>query len=134
MEMNVHSLGNDFADGHAGVQGSVWILEDDLDILAELQQILALEGGDVLAVEYDLAGGWLIQLHHGSAAGGLAAAGLAYQAQGLAAFDRYSDVIDRFEHLLFACLKEFAQVGDLHDGVSVLQFFNYLIHYFASLS
>lgn len=42
MEMNVHSLGNDFADGHAGVQGSVWVLEDDLDVLAELQQILPL--------------------------------------------------------------------------------------------
>ena len=39
-----------------------------------------------------------------------------------------------FITLFTTCFNEFAQVGDLHDGVGILQFFDYLVHYFASLS
>ena len=134
LEVDVHALRDNLSDGHTRVQRSIWVLEDNLDVLAELQQVFSLQGGDVLAVKDNLAGGRFIQLHHSSAAGGFSAAGLAYQTQCFAAFDGHADVVHRFQSLFATCFKEFAQVCDLHDGVGILQFFDYLVHYFASLS
>ena len=129
MKVNIHSLRDDFSDGHTRVQRSVWVLEDDLNILFKFQQVLALEGGNILAVKNHLAGGRLIELDHGASAGGLAAAGLANQTQRLAAADADRDVVHSLERLLASCFKELAQVGDLQNIVCVLQCFNYLIHY-----
>ena len=72
--MDVHSLGNNFTDCHTRVQRCIWVLENDLNILFELQKIFAFEGGNILAVKNNFTGCWLVELDHGTAAGGFAAA------------------------------------------------------------
>ena len=134
MEMNVHSLGNNFTDCHTRVQRCIWVLENDLNILFELQKVLAFEGGDILTVKNNFTGCWLVELDHGTAAGGFSAAGLAYQTQCFSSFNADCYMVYRFQCLFASCFKELAQVGNFQDVVGVLQFFNYLIHYFASLS
>ena len=133
LKVDIHALGDDLADGHTGVQGSVGVLEDDLRVLFELQQFFAVQVGDILPVELDGTGGGVVELDEGTAAGGFTAAGLAHQAQGLAAADGQVDVIHGFQGLFGASLKVFAQVGGFDDIFREGCFF--VCHsYFASLS
>ncbi len=53
-----------------------------------LRELLGRNGADVLAVEHDAAAGRVDQAHHHGRGGGLAAAGLADQADALAAMRR----------------------------------------------
>ena len=103
--------------GHAGVEGGVGVLEDDLHLLAQLTQLFLVDVGDVLAVEEDLAFGALQQVDHGTAQGGLAAAGLADDAHGGALGNGESHIVHRVE-LAVGGIKIFLEVSCLdHRGI-----------------
>ena len=88
---------DDRADPAARVQRTVRVLEDHLHVPAERAHPSTGQPADVLAVEGDRAGGDVVQPHDAAGQGGLAAAGLADQAQGLAAADLQADVLDRVD-------------------------------------
>ena len=92
---NVDGLGNDVGHSHARVEGAVRVLEDELHLLAGAREVLALELGEVFAVEDDLAGGGLGQAQDALAGGGLSAAGLAHDGEGLSAVDLKGGVLQR---------------------------------------
>ena len=108
-----HGLGDDVAGGHARVERRVGILEDHLHVLAGGDQVLGLELGEVLALEDDLAGGGPVELGDGAGGRGLAAAGLADEAEGLALLDLEVDAVDRVDVALLAA-QEAAPEGEVH--------------------
>ena len=94
--MDVDALTHDVADGHTGIQAGVRILEHDLHPAAVGQHVhrdLVVLIKQQVAVVIDLTAGRLVQAQQGAAGGGLATAGLAYQAQGLALADGKADII-----------------------------------------
>ena len=95
--VNLQRLFDRLADGLARVQGREGILEDDLDILAQLAQLFLVQRGDVLAFEVYAAGSGLNQAENGASGGGLAAAGLTDDAQRLASFQSKGDVVNRMQ-------------------------------------
>ena len=92
--VGLHALEQQRLDRLARVQAAHRVLEDHLDVLALVAQGLALERGDVLAVEHHRALGRRLQVEDGPAQRGLAAPGLADQAVGLAAADLQVDAVD----------------------------------------
>ena len=86
-EVHLEGLGEGGADRHARVEGGVRVLEHDLEALPHLGQRLALRAGEGLPVEEDLAGRRRDQVEQHPPGGGLAAARLADQAEGLAPLD-----------------------------------------------
>src|SRR5205807_2043413 len=97
--MDDQRFADDRADGHARVERSVGILEDDLHVAAQRAQRAAGQGGDVLAVEPDLAGGRLDQPQDAAPGGRFAATRFADEAQGLAGIDLEARPIDRMHPL-----------------------------------
>lgn len=87
LPVDLERLGDDVAGASAGVQGGVGILEDQLEPGAYGAQPPGAEGGDVLAVELDAAAGDVGEPDEAAAEGGLAAAGLADDAEGLPGAD-----------------------------------------------
>ena len=87
-------LGEDLADGHAGVEGGVGILEDDLHAAAEEAHLRGFGGGERLAGEEDFARGGLDEVEEHAGYGAFAGAGFAYQAEGFAGVDGEADVVD----------------------------------------
>jgi hypothetical protein len=87
-------LADDRADRLARVQRRVRVLEDHLRVAAELDQLLRLDVGDLLALELDRAAGRIEQAQQQAAGGRLAAARLAHQAERLAALDVEGDAVD----------------------------------------
>ena len=115
--VHVQRLTDDVGDRHAGIQRGVGILKDHGGLLAELLDVLlALDG---LAVEDHLSGGGLVQVQNRAAHGGLAAAGLAHQAQRLALVDGEGDVIHGLEGLgaeeAHVDIEVFLEVLDLNE-------------------
>jgi len=109
----------------AGVEGAVGVLEDHLHLTAQAPQVRALGAGDVLAVELDAAAGRLEELEHRAAGGGLAAAGLPHQAEGLALAQLQGDAVDGLDGGVgpldqgLAELREvLLQVGDPQQGLA----------------
>ena len=92
--MDLERLADDVADRHAGVERGVRVLEDDLDVAAQLAHRAALLGVDVDPVEGQLAGGRLLQPHQHPAQSRLAAAGLADDAERLALVELEGDAVD----------------------------------------
>ena len=86
-------LQQDVEDPAAGIQTGRGVLEDHLRLAAEAPQRIAPELRDVGPVEDDPALGEGPQPQEGLAQGGLAAAGLAHQAEGLAPADRQVDPV-----------------------------------------
>ena len=82
--VNDHRLGDDLGHVHARVQRRVRVLEDHLHAPAEAAEILAVELGELLAIEHDAASGRSVELEHGTAGGGLPTTGLAHEAERLA--------------------------------------------------
>ena len=85
--MDVDALAHNITDGHTGVQAGIRILKDDLHAAAVGQHVhrdLLFFIKQHLAIVDDGAVGGLVQAQQGTAGGGLTAAGLADQAQGLA--------------------------------------------------
>ncbi len=92
-------LGDDIADPPPWVQGGNRILKDQLHAPAHPPQGIALHRREVLAVEHDSPRDGPAQLKHRAAQRGLAAAGLADQAERLAARDLQADVGHRMDRL-----------------------------------
>ena len=96
--MDVQGLAHDLAHRHAGVEGGAGVLEDDLHLAPVGQHV---HGDPVLAVVDgravvdDPARCGVIQPDDGAPQRGLAAAGLADEAQGLAPVDGEGDGLDR---------------------------------------
>ena len=134
-------LDQDVVDRHARIERAERVLEDELQLLAEARELLALDGHDVdLAapvVEHHAAGALvgigLDAAHQHLAERGLAAAGFAHEAQAFAAHDVEADVVDgadgagraaaqhRFEEGVgLADLEGLAEVADLeHRRVGI---------------
>ena len=111
-----HELGDDLQHGLAGVEAGVGILEDDLEILAQLPHLPAAHLHDVPAVVEDLAGGGLDEPDDGTAQGGLAAAGLAHHAHRLLGVDLEVDAVHGVQLGAAVELEELAQVAELDEG------------------
>ena len=88
-------LGDDRADAEARVERGVRVLEDDLHLAAHRLQLGALRVGDLLAVELDRARGRVEEPDHEAGDRALPAAGLADEAEGLAAAELERDAVDR---------------------------------------
>src|SRR5260370_2274707 len=80
-------LGQDIAHPHAGIETGERILEHHLHAAAHAAQTFGRKIVDPLAIQYHLAGGDVEQSQDGAADRRLAATGLAYQRQRLAARD-----------------------------------------------
>ena len=93
--MDLERLADDVADGHARVQRRVRVLEDHLHPAAHLAHLLAAELRELDAVELHLTGRRLVELEDGASGRGLAAAGLADEAERLALLDEEVDAVDR---------------------------------------
>ena len=111
--MGAQRFGDDVLHGHAGIQGSVRVLENHLHLAAVGQQLLLGKSGDVLAVQDDGAGSRVINADHRAGAAALAAAALADQSEGLPLSDRKADVIHRMHDLPAGHGEMFCQVPDL---------------------
>ncbi len=119
--VDLQRLGDDVADRHARVQRRVGVLEDHLHLAAHLAHLAAVQLGQVLAVEDDLAAGRLVELQDGAAGGGLAAAGLADQAEGLALLDVERDAVDGLDRADLALEDDALGQREVHDQVVDLQ-------------
>ena len=134
--MHDEGLGDEVAAGQTGVQRREGVLEDHLDVLAQLRELLALEVKDVLALKLDGARSCLVEHGHSTAQGGLAAARLADDAERLALVQVEVDVghgvQDGTLHKGQAALKLelLGQVANLENGLAGALFG---CHYSASL-
>ena len=95
--------------GHAGVQGTVGVLKHDLHILAHGPQLPLVLGHQIHAVELDIAPGGLQKPEDRAGQGGLAAAGLPHQAQGL-------PLVDMEAHVIHCLDIPFGREGPALDG------------------
>jgi hypothetical protein len=90
-----HRLAQDRFDAHARIERAIGTLRDELDLRPQRPQRALGEGGEIGAVEQDAPGGRVYQPQQQLAGGGLAAATLADQAEGLAGGDGEADTIHR---------------------------------------
>ena len=108
--MDIHAFPNDFRNGHAGVQRSVRVLENDLDFLIKLLFLLAFQGMDIFAAVGDGAGSRRIHADNAAAARRLAAAGLTDEAQCFAGHNLKRDIVHGLDGCLAADLKILLEV------------------------
>jgi hypothetical protein len=92
--VDAEALGDQVADLHAWVEGADGVLKDDLHVTAHLLEALRAQADDVDAVEGDLARRRLEQPQQRAAERRLAAAGLAHEAERLAAPHVEIDAVD----------------------------------------
>ena len=92
LALDLQGFGEDVANFQGRVQGRVGVLEDHLQVLAQLAPLLAVGMGDVVALKGDGSLGDGRQPQHGPAQGGLAGSRLPHQAQGLPRLDGDVDV------------------------------------------
>src|SRR6266446_3535678 len=90
-------LADDVADPEPRVERGVGVLKDDLELAPVGPHLMAAEAVDALALDADLARGRVEQFEDRLARGGLAAAALANQTQGLARGDVEGDAVDRVD-------------------------------------
>src|SRR5205085_10171197 len=93
--VHAQRLADDAADAVPRVERRERILEDHLHPPTQRAQRVLTEIRDVLAVEDDLAAGRLVETQDRAAHGRLSAAGLADEAERLAALERQRDAVDR---------------------------------------
>ena len=93
--VDLERLGDDVADGQARVERRVRVLEHDLQLAPVFAHLAALEARDVVPVHDDLPRGRLDQLEDRPCEGGLAAAGLSDEAEGLSLPHLEVDAVDR---------------------------------------
>jgi len=115
-------LGDDLVDGHVRVQRLIGVLENHLDVPAQLLQLGAAGVHDAASLERDLARGRLLQAHQRQHQRRLAAAALADQRQHLAAPQLEAHVVDRVDIRVAAApdaalagREQLAQVADGED-------------------
>jgi len=95
--MNGEGLANNGPDGHAGVQGSVWILKDNLHIAPFAAQLLFAQLQKIHAIEPYSSGVRLDQAQDGPAGGRFSTTGFADQPECLAFIDVKTNVVDSFD-------------------------------------
>eukprot|EP01022_Parablepharisma_sp_SALTPOND_P030360 TRINITY_DN760_c2_g5_i1.p1 TRINITY_DN760_c2_g5~~TRINITY_DN760_c2_g5_i1.p1 ORF type:complete len:1316 (-),score=509.04 TRINITY_DN760_c2_g5_i1:3474-7421(-) len=124
--MYQHRLHDGIADRHARIERGKRILEDELDIATQLAQLAARQLRQVAPAEFDTATGDIDQAQQGTAGGGLAAAGLADDGQGLAGIQIEADLLHRMHALLHTTedaaldIKAGGQLAHLEDGLALL--------------
>src|SRR3954447_267363 len=125
--LQLQRVTDDLPDPFAWVQRGVGVLEDHLHLPPQRSHLAAAEARDLPPFESDRAGGRLDQLQHRPAGGRLAAAGLADQAERLAALDPEADPVDRPHLVDFAVDQDSAldrevldEVVDLEQGRAVV--------------
>src|SRR5690554_2820734 len=82
--VDVQRLADDVTHSHAGVEGSVGVLENNLHLFSQITQLILGKLRHIPAVENDVAGCGLNQAQNTSACSCLAAAALSHQPQGFA--------------------------------------------------
>ena len=95
----LHRFSHDGAGPHPRVERGIGVLKDHLHLVARAAQRLALQRGEGLAGEADLARREFDQPHDRERRGGLARAGFADDAEGAAARDREAHAVDRAHRL-----------------------------------
>src|ERR1700727_2296338 len=108
------------ADAAPRVQRAVGVLEDHLDLAPHLPQGPGRQVGDVLAVEDDLPAGDGLQPGDAAGQGGLAAAGLAPQPEGLPVADLEADAVDGVHEPVLAGQHRGAADGEVLDDAGQL--------------
>ena len=91
--MNIQRFADDFGDGPSRVQRAEGILKNYLEAAAAGAQFLAAQGGNVLALEHNPAGGRLDELDGGAPERGLATTALTHQPNRFARCDGEAHVI-----------------------------------------
>jgi hypothetical protein len=114
-------LGDDRADGLAGVQRRVRVLEDHLHLAVKALQPVALALRDVLAVEQDLPRGRVEQPHQEPGGRALTAAGLADQPKRLAVVDVERHAVDGLDRPDLALEDDPARDREVLDQVADLE-------------
>ena len=122
-----HRLGDDVTDAHARVQGSIGVLEDELDVLAVALALGVLHRGEVFTVKDNLATRGAKQVHEHLANGGLAAPRLAHKAERLSPLNLEAYVVHRMhirrrlaEEVRLSC-EELRQMLHIEQHVIVAQ-------------
>ena len=118
--MDIDTLADDVSHRHTGIQGSIGILEYDLHLPAVGSHILFdvfLRIEDGLSVVYDLSSRGLHKPQQGTSRGGLSAAGLSHQSQGLTLMDAEADIVHSLYYFFRACHREvLLQIGGFHQN------------------
>ena len=94
--MHNQRLADDVARSHPGVQGTVWVLENNLHLATHTAHFCGRELVQFSTLKYYLPACRLIKLENTPAGGGLAAAAFAHQTQSLTAFDRETNTVYSF--------------------------------------
>ena len=110
--MNHQRLSHDLFHAHARVERSKGILKDDLYIAAEMAELAARSGENILSVECNAAGSGLDEAEKHASKSGFAAAGFADEAKRFALHDVERDAIDGANFA--AGLAEHAFVGQVN--------------------
>src|SRR5699024_10853843 len=108
-------------DRHARVQRSIWILEHHLQVAAHSAHIASVELGKILAIKYDFAAGWLVQLQDGATSRGLTATRLAYETKGLAAIYVEADAVHGLHRANLALEDDAFRKWEVHHQVLDIQ-------------
>src|SRR5207249_6263684 len=120
-------LAQDVAHAHTRVQPRVEVLEDHLHLAPQAAQLGSAQGRDVASVEHDAPAARVGQPQHRAPDRGLAAAGLADQADGLVFPDIEAHAVDRRNHAPLTgqhgeqaatLAVVLAQVGDFENGLA----------------
>src|SRR5664279_2986116 len=85
--MDAQWLGDDLADGHPWIERTVRVLENHLRFASERLRVGAIQLGDVLTVEPNLASGRFDETQHRASERGLAATALADETDGFPFID-----------------------------------------------
>ena len=85
------------AHRHAGIQGGIGVLKDQLHVPPLEAHFLLVQGAQVLALEENAALLGLDQTENGAARGGLAATGFTHQTEGLLLPDGEGDILHRVD-------------------------------------
>ena len=112
---------DELAHRHARVERGEGVLEDDLHPRAQVLHLLAAVVLDVLAEEDHAAAGQLADPHQRHAEGGLAGAGLADDAEGLAAPEVERQAVDRLQVVVGAAERAAAAQGEGDADVLALR-------------
>ncbi len=109
---------DDRADRLTRVQRGVRVLEDHLDVAADRLELARTGVGDIHTLEEDLTARRLVQPGDQPTGGGLAAAGLTDEAEGLPGLEREGDAIHRLD--LAQGLRDHTAGldGEVHDQVT----------------
>lgn len=94
VRVDAEGLADDVSDRHTRIQRGVRILEDDLDVTAQLAHLRSPEVGGVTPLEGDRPGGRWLEGHQQPSQGGLSAAGLPDDTEGLAGVEIEAHTVD----------------------------------------